>query len=168
MTRLIQDWGVVESIVGIVFDTTSANTGVRQGACTLVESTLGHPLLWLACRHHVYELHIKHVCQDVTGTTKEPGVKLFRRLKSEWHKLDINYDELSKFDWQMGDIFLTERAETVLAWGMECLRGKTFPRDDYRELVELLVVWLGVILNSHSNSLEQIITPDGWEKPSTT
>jgi hypothetical protein len=68
----------------------------------------------------------------------------------------------------MGGIFLTERAETLLAWGMECLRGKTFPRDDYRELVELLVVWLGVILNSHSNSLEQIIMPDGWEKPSTT
>ena len=28
---LIQDWGVVESIVALLFDTTSANTGVDKG-----------------------------------------------------------------------------------------------------------------------------------------
>lgn len=60
MTTLL-DWKVSDQVVGISFDTTSANTGRLNGACVLIEQKLGKDLLWLACRHHVLEV----VCGDV-------------------------------------------------------------------------------------------------------
>lgn len=130
-------------ICGIVFDTTASNTGRWRGACALIEATLGRALLWLGCRHHIYELHMKHVTETVTGVTKEPGVKLFRRLKAEWNNLSIDNSNLSKFNWTTSCESLTVIAENVLLWGLDSLKQNTFPRDDYKELVELVVVWLG-------------------------
>ena len=66
------------------FDTTSSNTGADKGACKFVEEWCETPIMWLACRHHIAELHISKVVQVVTGNTKDPGVALFRRLKKEW------------------------------------------------------------------------------------
>ena len=39
--------------------------------------------------------------------------------------------------------FLIEKAEQSLAWAERNLQQKTFPRDDYRELNELIVIYLG-------------------------
>ena len=48
------DWRVrKESIIGIVFDTTSSNTGEWSGVCVLLREWIGAPLLWLACRKHM-------------------------------------------------------------------------------------------------------------------
>lgn len=69
----VDDWEARETIIGTVFDTTSANTGLHEGAAVHIENGLGHSLLWLACRHHVAELHIKHAYDKVQGPTK--GIK---------------------------------------------------------------------------------------------
>lgn len=114
LTRIIKDWNLGETIAGMVFDTTGANTGIWQGAATLFENSIGHAILWVACRHHVYELHAKHVTGVVTGETKDPGVRMFRRLKAKWHKMTIDYTNLVKFDWNNENKFLIERAEIVL------------------------------------------------------
>ena len=45
-------WEAKDDIVATVFDTTSANTGIHQGAGVCIEKHLGHSLLWLACQHH--------------------------------------------------------------------------------------------------------------------
>lgn len=63
-------WDVNEDIIATVFDTTSANTGLHQGAALHIEEQLGHCLLWLACRHHIAELHIKHPYESVQGPTR--------------------------------------------------------------------------------------------------
>ena len=91
------------------------------GHCTLIESELSRPLLWLACRHHIYELRIKHAAETVTENNKDPNINLFRRLKSEWLKISINYEKLCKFVWQTDDTFLKERAADVLAWALDHL-----------------------------------------------
>ena len=96
--KLLTEWNVSDRIGGLVFDTTASNTG--QLACALIECALGRALLWIACRHHVYELHIKHVTESVTGNTKEPGVKLFWRLQVQWQDLKIQYENLERFDWK--------------------------------------------------------------------
>ena len=62
--RTVVKWGVQDVIVGVVFDTTASNTWK-----------------WLVCRHHLYELHIKHLTEAVKGNTKDPGVSIFRRLE---------------------------------------------------------------------------------------
>ena len=56
---LLLKWDIEAEFVGIVFDTTASNIGIRAGCSTLLEKELGHAVLWLACRHHVYELHIR-------------------------------------------------------------------------------------------------------------
>lgn len=65
-----ETWEAKDDIIATCFDTTSANTGIHQGAATVIEETLERPLLWLACCHHGAELHIKHPYDRVQGPTR--------------------------------------------------------------------------------------------------
>ena len=47
VTDLLMSWDVMEQIVGMVFDTTSSNTGSEIGACKFVKIWRGSPILWL-------------------------------------------------------------------------------------------------------------------------
>ena len=144
VAEMMKKWEIFEEVTGLVFDTTSSNTGHEIGACKLLEEYLEKAVLWLACRHHIYELHIKHVVEAVSGNTKDPGVKLFRRLKAEWNSLEINYSKLKKFDYNCSlSSWHTNQAMTVLAWAEHHHREGTWPRDDYKELLELIIIWLG-------------------------
>ena len=129
----------------MVFDTTASNTGSGAGACTLLEDWLGFPILWLACMHHVHELHLAHAMKEIFGETKDPGVALFCRLKSEWQEVvkDINYDELKKLDMDSLPEWMQFEARDVLIFLNRCLEENTFPRADYRELLELGIIFLG-------------------------
>jgi hypothetical protein len=49
-----------------------SNTGVRNGACFLLEKAIGRNILNLAYRHHVHELLVKNVIKD----TMKPYQKL--------------------------------------------------------------------------------------------
>lgn len=141
--KLIAEWDLEKSVVGLVFDTTSSNTGRWRGASTLIEECLNRATLWIACRHHIYELHLKHVCEQVVGTTKEPGIKLFRRLKKEWNGLTIDTYNLNTFKYNSEEQGVQEQAQTVLNWALSTLKDSVFERGDYKELLELIVIWLG-------------------------
>jgi hypothetical protein len=52
-------WDLVQNITAMSFATTAFNTGIRHGACFLLEKAIGRNLLNLACRHHVHELLVK-------------------------------------------------------------------------------------------------------------
>ena len=69
VTDTLENWGVEKEVIGMVFDTTSSNTGVEIGACKFVEVWRKTAILWLACRHHVGELHISKVVHVVTANT---------------------------------------------------------------------------------------------------
>ena len=43
-------------IIGLLFDTTSINTGIHKGVTVCLERAFGNNLLQLACRYHVLEL----------------------------------------------------------------------------------------------------------------
>ena len=81
LTKLIEEWGIKEYIMGIGFDTTASNTGIHNGAVTLVEKYIGQACLWSACQRHIYELHIKHAAESVFGPTSSPSEKLFKNLR---------------------------------------------------------------------------------------
>ena len=49
---------------------------------------------------------------------------------------------LCLFDYELHQAFKDE-AEAVLEWGSNCLQKNSFPREDYRELLELIVFYLG-------------------------
>ena len=92
-------WEVKDQVIALVFDTTASNSSGAVGACFFLEMWLDKPILWTACRHHIYELHVNKVVEAIWGVTKEPGVPLFRRLKSTWYSLAIYYNNLEKFDY---------------------------------------------------------------------
>jgi len=45
----------------LAFDTTSSNTGLKSGACTLLEDKIAKRLLSFACRHHMFEIVLEQV-----------------------------------------------------------------------------------------------------------
>ena len=57
---LLEEFELSYHLIGIVFDTTSSNTGLTKGAVTRVAQALDMFLLQLACRHHVNELRIEN------------------------------------------------------------------------------------------------------------
>ena len=90
MKTTLDDWELTDRIIAIGFDTTSSNTGVHRGACTLLQQLLDRQLLWLACRHHVLELVVGAAFTELFGETKSPEVTLCKVLKTSWDSLDLD------------------------------------------------------------------------------
>ena len=148
---LLEEFGILDRIFGMSFDTTASNTGPDQGACARLENHMKKALLWLACRRHVLELHIKHVAsavaEKISGRLSTgPTNTLFKRLQVSWPKLLplIDMADLDKFDWKgVAGTGLEDQAEKSLQILTQFLKDKTFAREDYRELCELCVLFLG-------------------------
>src|SRR6218665_3693595 len=68
--------------IHVCCETTSSNTGVHIGAVQILSTTLNAQMLWLMCRHHIYEVHISHFMEALTGQkTKGPRRQLYVRLQ---------------------------------------------------------------------------------------
>lgn len=79
--------GVLDNVIGMCTDTTPANTGHTNGACALFEKKMEKPLLYFACQHHVHEVVLGGVYEELMGETNGPEHALFKALKTEWPKL---------------------------------------------------------------------------------
>ena len=136
-------WHVKKQLVGMVFDTTASNTGEHSGACRYLEAWVDSPILWLACRRHVAELHLGSAVKHIMGVTKDPGVAMYRRLRDQFRDLEIDCSNLVLPDFSNSSPELQLMALDVRSWAEEMLANRTFPRDDYKEFMELVVVSLG-------------------------
>ena len=148
LANLIEEWGIKDHIMAIGFDTTSSNTGIRSGAVTLVEELIGDACLWSACQRHIHELHIKHAAESVFGPPSGPSDLLFKKLRQIWPDIKdkIDYTDLKAFDWEgYSDTVIKKEATKTLNFCSNEHDNATFPREDYRELLELVLVWLGGI-----------------------
>lgn len=137
----IDQWALRSKIRGLVFDTTASNTGLHNGACTIIEETLGRELVWIPCRHHILELLLSAAFRSAFGPTAGPETGLFKRFKKEWGKVNqaafvLPTDEVFE---QRG----LQHLRTVTVDYLErALQGKQ-PRADYRELLLLSYIFLG-------------------------
>ncbi|CAI6355634.1 unnamed protein product [Macrosiphum euphorbiae] len=119
------------------FDTTSSNTGKNKGSCVLLERKLGKNLFWLACRHHIFELVIGAAFQAVLPSAiSGPDNRIFVRFQSYWSEIDqstyitANPTIILRIaDKKRNDIVSFCQIKQV--------------RDDYRELLELSIIFLG-------------------------
>lgn len=67
---MLDGWDIdVQTLFAAVWDTASVNSGVDNGACACLERQKGSALLWCACRHHIYEVHMTHVFDRIRGKT---------------------------------------------------------------------------------------------------
>ncbi|KAK3924129.1 DNA-directed RNA polymerase subunit beta'' [Frankliniella fusca] len=139
----VLDWDLKEQIIGLVFDTTSTNSGRWGGACILIQQKLEMQLLELACRHHVLELVLGAVFDKLAGESKSPDLLYGDFLKSSWKSLDKgNYRTAVSL---RGVQKLLPEADEMINFCCDQLQ-KYQPRDDYKELLELTIVFLGGVV----------------------
>lgn len=62
--------------------------GPLNGACVLLEKHLNTSLLYLACRHHVFELVLRSVFKVFWPATSGPTTPIFKRFQDDWKKMD--------------------------------------------------------------------------------
>ena len=138
--KLLTEWKCADSVIGMVFDTTSANTGHLTGGCVSIQRDLGRPLLWLACRHHVGEVVLDQVWTDLNiETSKSPEVTVFSRFKANWER--ISYNDIDNLSLATIPPEFQQKREDLISQ-CQLLLQQSFVRCDYRELVQLSVLYL--------------------------
>ena len=155
--ELANEFELVIKVAAMVFDTTASNTGCWKGSVTLFEKKVGKALLWLACRHHVPELHIKHANEFLRGPSKGPDDALFKKFKDVFPFLTLQDRSLWTWPANPND-WRHERASAVLMWADGHMQLATWSREDYRELLELVVIFLGGIVKRVRN--EKVVVVD--------
>jgi hypothetical protein len=149
--NILEYYEMSEQIIGVCTDTASSNTGKQQGAINnLVVHAFEKPVLWLMCRHHIYERHVAHVMRVIFGATKGPSKTLYIKLQQLWPQIYLEVNKLEnivKFRWSQ-DAFrpgtlLHQLAEETKDFCITALKRNIFQRGDYRYLCELLAFFLG-------------------------
>lgn len=130
----VMSWNLEDKIKCLCFDTTAVNRGLRNGACILLEQKMQKDMLWLACRHHIMEIMLEAVVSQALGPSSGPEISLFKRFKSAWPKIDQ-----TKLNRVLSN---TQDSSGVLDFGQDQL-NKYQPRDNYKELLDLTIIYLG-------------------------
>lgn len=142
---LLHSWQCSENVVNMVFDTTPTNTGQMTAACISIQQQLDRALLWSACQHHIGEIIVSHVFEDLNiESSKSPEITVFTRLRKSWNRLPHDGDQgLSHLDLQS---FSVEARPLIQEWIDEVLElARTqleYRRDDYKEMMSLCVAYL--------------------------
>jgi len=138
--KTLADWKIQDNIQGLVFDTTSSNTGIRRGACVLIQEALGHELVMIGCRHHVMEVVLSSVFTAQFGTTGGPEIGLFKRFQKKWPYIQqVSYTPAK--DELFSDEMHSLREEMMSFYSTAI--GHQQPREDYLELLRLCLIFLG-------------------------
>ena len=160
MIRVLKDWKILDNIVGMVFDTCSANTGMFSGAATLLESEINKPLIWLPCRKHILELLLKAAFFDVFGEDMSPVYSDFQEFYNQWDDIKNNIFEGLTISPQ----WRRKAKKMVDFCNLHLARDKLL-RDDYKEIIDLTLVVLGSPPNKFSFKKPGAIHKARWMAP---
>lgn len=141
----ILSWNLSDKIKCFCFDTTAVNTGLRGGACIILEQKMEKDALWLACRHHIMEIMLEAVVVEALGPSSGPEILIFKRFRTFWPNIDQN-----KFSGVSSDPDTLRCVENVISSTIsfaEKQLSDSQPRDDYKELLNLTIIFLGGVPN---------------------
>lgn len=116
--KALTEWKVTDRIKGLCFDTPSINTGnqftiklwlriyrkifyitgIKNGACTIIEQRLNRRLLHIACRHHINEIILRSVFETGWPTTVGPNVTIFISFQQYWSQIDTSQSRSGLLD----------------------------------------------------------------------
>ena len=139
----LRDWGLNDCVQALCCDTTNANLGCRNGAAIILEQILKRSLLYLPCRHHIFEIIIGSVFESKLPGTSGPNVLLFKRFQSEWDNIDK-----SKYKSGLEDAIIKEDLNNQIPEIKTFIKNmldEILPRDDYKELLQLCQIFLGLV-----------------------
>ena len=137
--QAMEKWGLTDKIQAICCDTTASNIARVNGVCTNLEKLFNRDLLYLPCRHHIFELVLRNCFESLMGATSAPDMALFKRFREAWTKLDKNV-------YITGSNEVPDDVRSTIVGSVEhYLSTQKQERDDFRELLELTMIFLGVI-----------------------
>lgn len=87
--------------------------GRINGACTLIEKTLKRSLIYLPCRHHIYELVLRSVVEVYWPATVGPSPPIFKRFQQAWPNIDTSEYETGLEDKMIAEIVSERKFEIV-------------------------------------------------------
>ncbi|XP_039315242.1 uncharacterized protein LOC120359881 isoform X1 [Solenopsis invicta] len=138
----LHEWSLLDIVQAVVFDTTASNTGRLKGACYLLEQKLDRDILFLACRHHIFEIVLQGVFDEIQlFPSKGPDVPLFKRFKNTWKDIDQTQYLTWLSDASVREM-LKDDANEILLYAKKKIE-EDLPRDDYQEFLELIIIFLG-------------------------
>jgi hypothetical protein len=137
----ILEWNVYDKVKCMCFDTTASNTGRRIGACVLIEQKMDNDMLWFACRHHILDIMLEAVVSLSLSVSSGPDIQIFKRFKANWLKLDKQTYQTAA-DCPVTVLITDNIKEDIIRFAMKQL-DECQPRDDYKELLELSIIFLG-------------------------
>lgn len=123
--KTLKTWDLDDKVIGMGFDTTAVNTGVKSGACTSIENKLNKELLWLPCRHHIMEIILSKVFTLCLGPSSSPEIQILKRLKESWNA--VLKSDYTPLNFSPGEAELKNSATESL---LQHLSKKDQPRDD--------------------------------------
>ncbi|XP_074114153.1 uncharacterized protein LOC141537206 [Cotesia typhae] len=137
----LSEWGIIKYVKAMCFDTTAVNTGIHNGTCKEIEKILGRELIWLSCRHHIFEIVLRGAFEVFWPVSSGPNVQMFGRFKKFWDDIDITNYKSGVEDAVVADIISNKKDEisSFITKSLQLLQ----PRDDYKELLELSLIFLG-------------------------
>jgi hypothetical protein len=74
--------------------------------------------------------------------SKSPSNPIFVRFQNDWDSLNKDTSGLLLLEYSEISDELKANAESVASWGEKLYEENVFPREDYRELLELTLVYL--------------------------
>lgn len=142
----LKDWGLCETIKALCCDTTNSNLGNKAGAAVILEQLLEKDLLYLPCRHHIMELILSCIFNLYFPGSSGPEVSLFKKFKNSWSQIDKTKYEKGLRNSSLNESFKKEH-HRLIDFLQEYL-NKKHPRKDYKEFIELCLIFLGVLPSS--------------------
>lgn len=139
--EVLFDWDMADKVKALCCDTTASNFGRINGCCNILEQMLERDLLYLPCRHHIYELVLKSAFDKLMPPSGGPDVPLFKRFKQSWSKIDSTKIKSPMEITSVQKIFKSDITE-ILSFVDNILKTH-LPRHDYNELLELTLLLLG-------------------------
>ncbi|XP_011877945.1 PREDICTED: uncharacterized protein LOC105567591, partial [Vollenhovia emeryi] len=143
MFDAIIDWGIPDCIKAHCCDTTAANLGSDKGAAVLLKQLLEKKLLYLPCRHHIFELILRDVFELKIPTTSGPDVPLFKKFREHWAEIDKSQYSTGVEDSYVQDK-IQNHIEDINQFIQKQLDSEQ-PREDYRELLELVQIFISKV-----------------------
>ena len=151
--NVLEYYDIAENIIAICADTTASNTGSKNGAIVILSQVLGQPFIWFLCRHHIAEIHISWCFKALfKERTVGPSKQVYKDFQHKWSTYQpILAEQGSKERFKTfnekslktgsGLFNLYMEAKEFVAYALE---HETFPRNDYKHLVEYLAFYMNV------------------------
>lgn len=142
--ELLNDWALADKVKALCCDTTASNTGHLKDACIILEQMVERDLLYLPCRHYIFEIILRSIFDEkIALLSTGPNVTIFKRFQQSWSQIDQ-----TKFKPGIKDAKINESLKNDLGEILDFVKSNLVeqqPREDYRELLELIMIFLGDI-----------------------